>query len=260
MCCEQGLGAARRERRTRSELEGWSRSCFWRHGRANPSLLSLGVHLQSVSHWRTLFHLPACFDHLSCYQVLLVLFGISLVQRDQALRAYDKGYDLERQAVSYCKKSRFFTVNMWKFFAKNTVWKNKLMETRSKNDWANIVHRKIKNTQQKKDRSFVSYYALIWNILIVNTITVCVFPEVCKILASLFFSFFAFPYASWFWTLPQKKPLIMKKIGVTISMAGLKWGIFRIFPGRKGMVGVIFLNQVVLDTWKLCFRYWLLCK
>lgn len=64
-----------------------------------------------------------------------MLFGVSLAHGDQALRAYDKGYELEKQAASYCKKSWFFTVNMWKFFAKNTVWeKQTLMKTRSRND------------------------------------------------------------------------------------------------------------------------------
>lgn len=42
----------------------------------------------------------------------MVLFGVSLALGDQALRAYDKGYELEKQAASYCKKSWFFTVNM----------------------------------------------------------------------------------------------------------------------------------------------------
>lgn len=120
-----------------------------------------------------------------------MLFGVSLVHNDQALKAHDKGYELERQAASYCKKSRFFIVNMWKFFAKNTVLeKQTLMETRSRNDWANTVHMKIKSTKPKKDRSFLCCHALIWNIVIVNTITVCVFPEVYRKKLVFFFLLF----------------------------------------------------------------------
>lgn len=63
-----------------------------------------------------------------------MLFGVSLVHRDQAFRAYDGGYELEKQAAPYCYKSRFFTVNMWKFFAKNTVWEKQTDKTRSRND------------------------------------------------------------------------------------------------------------------------------
>ena len=59
-----------------------------------------------------------------------MLCGVWLVRGDQALGAYDKRYELEKQAVSYCKKSRFFTVNTWKFLAKNTIWeKQTLMKT-----------------------------------------------------------------------------------------------------------------------------------
>lgn len=88
-------------------LKSWKRQL-------HPTLLfsSPGALLWSVVHWRALSHLPKSFDTVSYYLVLLVLFGVLLVHRDQALRAYDKWYELERQAASYCKESHFFTVNM----------------------------------------------------------------------------------------------------------------------------------------------------
>lgn len=35
------------------------------------------------------------------------------------------------------------------------------METRSRNEWANTVHKKIKNTQPKKDKGFLCRHAVI---------------------------------------------------------------------------------------------------
>lgn len=179
-----------------------------------------------------------------------MLFGVSLVHRDQALKAHDKGYELERQAASYCKKSRFFIVNMWKFFAKNTVLeKQTLMETRSRSDWANTVHMKIKSTKPKKDRSFLCCHALLWNIVIVNTITVCVFPEVYRKKLVFFFLLFL-------------RLLMLLGFGHYCRRSHELWEIFVLlyfWPGwnkvfsksfleEKAWGDVIFLNQAVLDT------------
>lgn len=111
---------------------------------------------------------------------------------------------------------------------------------------------KIKNTQPKMDRSFLCCHALIWNILMASTITVCVF-------------FWGLQNSSWSFCSPFLNLLMLLCFGHYCRRSHELWeGLVLLYfwPGwneifsesfleEKAWGDVIFLNQVVSDAWKL---------